>query len=307
MSSTRQPGRRLERIVQEAVPSDRPAWARPPRFALTLAFVAASSGVGTLACGREGAPPPATLARSRRAPTVAAQTSRPDPGFVGVVIAGDWTDLEPRVEGRIEALLVKPGEEVAEGSVVARLDVQATRYELMAARAALREARGRYQRRRQLAQKKIGVVAQEELEGIRRELLQARARVASLTRAREEATVVAPFAGSVVERYLSPGALAGPGRPVVRLATRSEPRVRFAVPEESRGRVLPDAALTIRLSQPASTLRGRVSAVSPDVDDASGMIFATAALDLAGAAGEDRGTLATGVLARVFLAASGTK
>jgi RND family efflux transporter MFP subunit len=289
------------------VPSDRPACARPRRLALTLAFAVAWPWAGTLACDRDGAAPPATLARSRRAPTVVLPTARPDPGFAGVVIAGDWTDLEPKVEGRIEALLVKPGDVVAEGTVVARLDVQATHYELMAARAALRDARGRYLRRRKLAQKNIGVVAQEELEGIRREMLQERARVARLTRARQEATVVAPFAGSVVERYLSPGALAGPGRPVVRLATRSEPRVRFAVPEESRGRVLPDAVLTIRLSQPASTLRGRVSGVSPDVDDASGMIFATAALDLSGAAGEDRGTLATGVLARVFLDAGGAK
>jgi membrane fusion protein (multidrug efflux system) len=285
------------------VPSDRAGRARPPGLALTLALAVAAVCAGALACGRGGAAPPATLARSRRAPAPATETARPDPGFVGVVIAGDWTDLEPKVEGRIEALLVKPGDEVTEGTVVARLDVQATQYELMAARAALRDARGRYLRRRKLAHKNIGVVAQEELEGIGRELLQERARVARLTRARQEATVVAPFAGSVVERYLSPGALAGPGRPVVRLVTRSAPRVRFAVPEASRGRVLPDAAVTIRLSQPTSTLRGRVSGVGPDVDDASGMIFATAALDLSGGVGEDRGTLATGVLARVFLAA----
>jgi RND family efflux transporter MFP subunit len=253
-------------------------------------------------CGRpEGGVAPPTLTRPRPPGAVPVQAAAPDRGFVGVVVAGDWTDLEPKVEGRIEQLLVKAGDRLEAGAVVARLDVQTAEIELQAARAAWRDAYGRYRRRRTLVQKKVGVVAQEELDGIRREMLEARARMARMSRARREATVVAPLAGSVVEVYLAVGAAAGPGRPVVRLAARGEPRVRFAVPEESRGRVVPDAALTVELAEPRTTLRARVSGVSPDVDDASGMIFATATLD-GPAPAADRGTLATGMVARVFVA-----
>jgi RND family efflux transporter MFP subunit len=263
--------------------------------------VAAAALALASACPRTpGEPAAAALARPRPL-RAAGQAARPDPGFVGVVVAGEWADLEPRVEGRIEALLVQPGDRLEAGAVVARLDVQGVEIELQAARAAWADARGRYLRRRKLAARNVGVVAQEELDGIRRELLEARARMARLQRARQEATVVAPFAGSVVESYLAAGALAGPGRPVVRLAARAEPRVRFAVPEESRGRLQPDTVLRVELAQPRASLRGRVTAVNADVDDASGMIFATAALE---PPAPDPGPLATGVLARVFVAAA---
>jgi RND family efflux transporter MFP subunit len=224
-------------------------------------------------------------------------------GFIGVVVAGDWADLEPKVEGRIEALLVKPGDEVQKGAVIARLDLQASQYDLIGARAALRDASRRYARRRSLMRSKLGLVAQEELDGIRREMLQERAHVAQLERARREATVVAPFAGWVMERYLSPGALGGPGRPVVRMGSRSEPYVRFALPEESRGKISLDTPVAIRLSSPVEVWSGRVSGVSPEVDDASGMIYATAALDPA----DQPSKLATGVLARVFLSGAAAR
>jgi RND family efflux transporter MFP subunit len=286
-----------DQIVQEDVTSNGPV--RWPALSLWLAVAALSF---TPACRRTtGLAPPVALDRPRPASLASTQEYRPDPGFVGVVVAGEWTDLEPRVEGRIQALLVKPGDRVEAGTVVARLDDQTTEIELGAARAAWREARGRYLRRRKLARRNVGVVAQEELDSIHKEMLEARARMARLQRAREEATVAAPFGGSVIEAYLAAGALAGPGRPVVRLAARSEPRVRFAVPQESGDLLLLEAPLIVELARPHASLRARVSGVSPDVDDASGMIFATATLERSGPVGHLH-PLATGMLARVFLA-----
>ena len=271
------------------------------RFALSL--VGAAAVAGAASCNQRGPVPAATLAPLGGAPAPRSAAVAAKPGFIGVVVAGEWADLEPRVEGRIEALLVKPGDEVAKGAVIARLDLQASEYDLAGARAGLRDASRRYARRRSLMRRNLGVVAQEELDGIRRELLQERARVARLERAREEATVLAPFAGWVTERYLSPGALSGPGRPVVRIGSRSEPYVRFAVPEESRSKVSLDAPVAIQVSSPEAFWPGRVSGVSPEVDDASGMIYATAALDAPGPANQPA-KLATGVLARVFLSAA---
>ncbi len=272
-------------------------------FPLCLAGVTTVAG----ACRERGAFPALPLAPPGgvHVPGPAEPTAKN--GFIGVVVAGDWADLEPKVEGRIEALLVKPGDEVQKGAVIARLDLQASQYELIGARAGLRDARLRYARRRSLMRRNLGVVAQEELDGIRRELLQERARVARLERTRAEATVVAPFAGWVLERYLSPGALSGPGRPVVRMGSRSEPYVRFAVPEQSRAQVSLDTPVTIRFSSPAAIWSGRVSGLNPEVDDASGMIYATAALDAPGPADQPT-RLATGLLARVFVSdAAGTE
>jgi RND family efflux transporter MFP subunit len=285
-------------------------WSRWWRLRPVSCLVCAAVATGPASCGEGEAFRAATLAPPGATRAAPPEESAGERGFIGVVVAGEWADLEPRVEGRIEALLVKPGYEVQKGAVIARLDRQASRYDLIGARAALRDASRRYARRRSLMKSSLGLVAQEELDGIRREMQQERARVAQLERARQEATIVAPFAGWVMERFLAPGALSGPGRPVVRLASRTEPYVRFAVPEEMRGQISLDTSVAIRLSSPLAIWSGLVSGVSPEVDDASGMIYATAALHAPRPAGAADGAasqpakLATGVLARVFLSAA---
>ena len=68
-----------------------------------------------------------------------------------MVVAGEAAEIEARVEGRIEAVFVQPGQTVARGAPIARLDHQAATHELAAARAALTDASRRYSRRRRLA------------------------------------------------------------------------------------------------------------------------------------------------------------
>jgi RND family efflux transporter MFP subunit len=228
----------------------------------------------------------------RRPPAPAA-----DPGFIGVVVAGEWTDLEPRVEARLEEVFVRPGDVVRRGQPIARVDVRATEQELASARAGLVEASRRLARRARLARGHSGVVTPEEVDVARRDLLQERARVVRLTQTRNESRLVAPFDATVSERYLSAGALAGPGRAVARLVGRGEPRVRFAVPEERAGTVAIGAAVTITLSAPGQTLRGQVTGMGAEVDAASRMVYGAATLDPP--ARQDP-RLTTGVIARVF-------
>ncbi len=238
-------------------------------------------------------PPVALVATAPTTRTPARPTS--DPGFVGVIVAGEWVEIEAKVEGRLQELLVKPGDRVARGAPLARLDVTTALHELAIARAALVEARRRYGRRRRLA--RSGAISAEEIDTARRELLQERARVQKLEAARAEASVTAPFAGTVVERHLAPGALAGPGRPILRLLGEAEPQVRFAVPEEQAPAITTGSAVDVRVGPRRLAVRGRVVGVAPEVDASSRMVFASASLE------QDASTpsLSTGLIARVFL------
>jgi RND family efflux transporter MFP subunit len=237
-------------------------------------------------------------------PARSAASARPAPppsGFIGVVVAGESADIEPKAEGRIEQVFVSAGDKVARGAPLARLDAKGMRHELDGANAALREASRRYERRRQLSRKNAGAVTAEELESAEREMLQERARVARLTEAMGEALVTAPFAGTVAERYLAAGAQAGPGRPIVRLAGAGEPRVRFAIPEDRAQSVIPGRFVDVAISPLNLTLRGRITGLSPEVDASSRMVYATAALEEpTGDGGASR--LHTGLITRVFLA-----
>jgi multidrug efflux pump subunit AcrA (membrane-fusion protein) len=212
-------------------------------------------------------------------------------GFVGVLLAGESVDIEPRSEGRIDEVLVKPGDRVLRGAPIARLDVRAIVHQLAIARAALAGASHRYTRRRLVPE----AVPAEEIDTARLEVAQERAKVAILAEASREAMVPAPFEGTVAERYLSAGALAGPGKPIIRLLGAGPPRVRFAVPEANAAAVSVGAPVTIEVGQ--SQVRATVSDRNPEVDVAAGMLYGTAML-------EDPATVAlpAGAICRVFLA-----
>jgi multidrug efflux pump subunit AcrA (membrane-fusion protein) len=186
---------------------------------------------------------------------------------------------------------------VARGAPLARLDATTTVHELAIARAALVEAQRRHARRRKLA--RSGAISAEEIDTSRRELLQERARVQKLETARAEASVTAPFAGTVVERHLTAGALAGPGRPILRLLGEGDPQVRFAVPEEQAAAITAGRRVNVRVGPQRLLVQGRVVAVTPEVDASSRMVFAAAALEQAT---DSPPALSTGLIARVFLA-----
>jgi RND family efflux transporter MFP subunit len=251
--------------------------------------------------GRPAAPDPlAAAGNSATAPV--ARRSAAEPGFVGVIVAGESVEIEPKVEARIEEFFVKAGDQVRRGMPIARLDVQASEHELASARAALQDARKRLGRRVRLNRSRPGVITAEEMDTARRELVQEQARVAKLSEARAEARVLAPFDGAIVERYLSPGALAGPHRPLVRLLGHGEAKVRFAVPEDRARELTVGHPLQVHveggkvIAAAGKPLRAHVSAINPEIDSSSRMVYAAAAFDDAGAAAG----LSTGVIARVF-------
>jgi RND family efflux transporter MFP subunit len=263
-----------------------------PPFPIAFAFGLSVLVAGGLACN--GKPtPPAVLAAAHPKSLPIAVTQ--DPGFIGVVVAGEAADLESKVEGRIEAVFVKPGDKLRKGTPIARLDTEASRHELAAAQAALRDASRRLERRRRLFRGRDGAVTAEEVDTVESEVAQESAKVARLKAAVADANPVAPFDGTVAERYLAPGALAGPGRPIVRLVSEGEPRVRFAIPEERAAKVKIGTPVEIKIATPPLRLAARVSGLNPEVDSSSRMVYAIATLKQMPSA-----RLGTGLIARVF-------
>jgi RND family efflux transporter MFP subunit len=231
------------------------------------------------------------------APARKTQAPEREQGFVGVILAGDTLELEPKIEGRILSIAVKAGDQVTRGTEIATLDVGSMRHELTVARLAMARASRQLARRVPLLSRGFSAVTEEELDGARLEAASQRAKVAQLSEALAEARILAPVDGTVAALYLSPGALAGPGRPVARLNGRGDPKVRFAVPEQ-----LPRppglGTVVIVKVPPAIETTATVVAVAPEVDVSSRMVYVTAALP------PDeplQAALSTGLLARVAL------
>lgn len=221
-------------------------------------------------------------------------------GFVGVLFARQQVDLASSAEARVETVPVQLGRRVSRGDVVATLDADAVRRELAAGSAAAREAASALSSARvELAAAKEkaarlgrfpeGVPGDEilqartrerllasQLAGARARLSGATARVDQLRLLVENAAIVAPFDGVIAARYVDPGALVGPGKPIARLISGDDLWVRFAVAEERAGSVHERSCVRVALRSPELEMPGTVEMVAPQVDTALGMFLAEA-------------------------------
>jgi HlyD family secretion protein len=84
---------------------------------------------------------------------------------------------------------------------------------------------------------------------------------------RDNTTLLAPAAGTVLTRIREPGATVGPTTPVLTLALRDPVRVRTYVGEPNLGRVVPGMPVTVTTdSFPDRTYQGQVGYISPSAE-----------------------------------------
>ena len=268
------------------------------QLARFLVFICAA----LIACGR--APQPAEVEEAADTRPVAqdhpARVEREE-GFLGVVLPRQSVDVAPEISGRVEQIHVREGDPVRRGQTVAilglaeiRQEVEMTEANLRAAEAEvsrskldLADADNRLSRRlsfpeafpdEELRQAEIQKqMAQTNLEAAQARVSEQRARVTQSRGKLAKAELRAPADGTVARRYLEPGALAGPGQPVVRLISGGSLIVRFAAPPE-QARSL-SAADPVRVETGGASLPAVIEQVSPEADPPSGMVILVATLN----------------------------
>jgi len=180
---------------------------------------------------------------------------------VGTVRAKLRSAVEAKIPGRIEALLVVPGQTVNVGDTLASLDAREVKARLDSA-LAVREQTGRdLDRLRKLV--RDGAATAAELDAI-----EARHRVAMASAAEAETMlghtrVVAPFAGVITRKLADVGDLAVPGRPLVEIEDPSRLRIEADVPEALIDKVQLGMKLPVRIGSLASRTEGVVGEIAP--------------------------------------------
>ncbi len=245
-------------------------------------------------------------------------------GMLGVLTPQRETALEPEIQGQLRVVHVRIGDKVASGDVVAELDsetigqdldeanarLEAVQAEHEAASTQLRIAEDALERRqRLLGQQAVsrGAVqaAQQAVELAAAEIDQAEASVRQQlaiveqyrTRLRQT-KMLAPFSGTIAERYVNPGMTVTPGRPVVRIISSDRLRVRFAAPVERAADLVAGRLLRIIAQNDGTELIGAVRQVGSEVDPASGMIICEGDVELPG---DWRGAPLSGQAVRVWI------
>ncbi|HLV02032.1 MAG TPA: efflux RND transporter periplasmic adaptor subunit [Acidobacteriota bacterium] len=208
-------------------------------------------------------------------------------------LQADVSDLSSRISGRLKEVLVRIGDRVNAGDIIAIIDDAdlQRQYEEYRAQVAVEEANlleikarlseAEQERSRMETLLEDGLVSTQDTESVRAteealqaqyqaiqaRKLQSQARVELLSQQLEETRVLAPFAGIVSERYLNPGEFVQPGTPIVRLVESGPLRVLFWVPEEELDYVRSDTRFFASTPGTGNTFfNGRVTGLAGEMD-----------------------------------------
>ena len=269
---------------------------------LPLAIVGALVTLG--ACSKAQRSGEVTETAPARRPGIASDRTIPgerDPGWLGVVLPRQSLDLAPEIAGQVEQVYVREGDPVRRGQTVALLGAAHDRQELAMAEVGLRAAEAEVSRSRlELADAETRLssrlampdafpkeeirraeiqkqMAEVNLEGTRARVEEQRARVAQARDRLAKAQVRAPADGVVTRRYVEPGALAGPGQPVVHVIGEGSLIVRFAAPPDQARSLR--AAMRVGVATDDGSVPAVIESVSTEIDPPSGMVILLAALD----------------------------
>ncbi len=200
-----------------------------------------------------------------------------------------------RVAGQVVELLVEEGDRVKAGQILARLDGERLRLEMLSAKANLERAEKEYQRNRDLHER--GLVSASMFEGLKYDLdsLQATYDLKRLTF--DYSRIRAPISGVVSSREIKPGENLTVGQVAYRITETSELLAYLQIPQTELAKFDVGHTATVSVaSMPGTRFVAEIIRISPTIDIDTGTFRATALID------NKEGNLAPGMFGRFTIA-----
>jgi RND family efflux transporter MFP subunit len=199
----------------------------------------------------------------------------PDPAQVlrapllGTAQAIDEIDLGFEVTGQMAERPIKMGDRVRQGQMLAQLDLRDFEAAVDRAKAARERAKVRLGRVRQAA--KSGAVSQQDVTEAEAHYEEAEAEVGIKTKALEDATLRAPFAGVVAATYVDNFQEVRAREPILRLLDISRIEMWVQVAESSIALIPYVEVVTVRFDAlPGKEFPARIYEVGTEADDQTG-------------------------------------
>jgi membrane fusion protein (multidrug efflux system) len=211
-------------------------------------------------------PKPKAMGLPVKAAPVRIGTVTHDVAAVGTLLANESVMIRPEVAGRVAAVQFSEGQAVAAGAKLVALDAAEVRAQLDASRADERLTEQRAERAAELYKKNF--ISQQALEDAREAYKKASAQRRENEARVSKTEILAPFAGIVGLRQVSPGAYLKAGDDIVRLDKIDVMKIDFRVPEIYFGRIRRDQPVAVRVDAfPGERFAGRVYAIETAVDE----------------------------------------
>jgi RND family efflux transporter MFP subunit len=239
------------------MPIPRPVFDRGA-LPLLLALALAVSGCGKRPDSTREPLPPVIV----RVQTIEAKPHVASEEVVATVNSKLRSVIESKVSGRIDKMLVTPGQKVKAGDLLVELDVREIRARLDQATPVREQAEKDLKRFTDLLAKRV--ITQQEFEAAESKARVARAAVTEAETMLGYAKVTAPFDGVITRKLTDVGDLATPGKPLVEMEDPGALRLEAAVPEAIIDRVALGSKLGVRIG--TNELVGVVREMSPTAD-----------------------------------------
>lgn len=183
---------------------------------------------------------------------------------VGTVRPRKEAQVTAKVTGRLLEMKAVPGMKVKAGDLLAKLDVGELDAALTRAEAALEQATRDVNRFRSL--RDSGAVAVADLEQAEARERMAAATVSETKTMVQNASVTAPFDGTVTRKYLEPGDLASPERAIFAMEDSSLLQLEIHVAEAMAGALSLGSKFRVEVGGAGAEFEGVVSELSPSAD-----------------------------------------
>jgi multidrug efflux system membrane fusion protein len=183
---------------------------------------------------------------------------------VGTVRPRKAAQVTAKVTGRLLEMTAIPGRKVKAGDLLAKLDVGELDAALARAEAALGQADRDLARFRSL--RDSGAVALAEFEQAEARQRMANATVAETKTMVQNASVTAPFDGTVTRKFLEPGDLASPDRAIFAMEDSSLLQLEIHVAEAMAGSITLGSKFRVEVGGAGAEIEGCVSELSPSAD-----------------------------------------
>lgn len=200
-----------------------------------------------------------------------------------------------RVPGEVVEILVEEGQRVAAGDILAKLDGERLRLEMLAARANLEQARDEYARHEEMHAR--GLISASMYEGMQFdvEALEAVYKLAALNY--DYSSIRAPIAGVVTSRDIKPGQTLAANQKAFDIADTSELIAYLQIPQSELAKITAgDMAMMSVDALPEVPFYSNIKRISPTIDKNNGTFRATAVID------NTIGLLAPGMFGRFTVA-----
>lgn len=200
-----------------------------------------------------------------------------------------------RIKGEVVDLLVEEGDRVEAGQLLARLDGERLRLEMLAAKANLGRAKKEYKRNTGLHA--LGLVSTSKHDGLKFDLasLQATYNLARLSY--DYANIRATISGVVSSRDIKSGESLAAGQVAFRITETKELLAYLQIPQAELAKFSAGDGATVTVaSMPNYDFAATIARISPTIDSRSGTFRATVIID------NEDGNLAPGMFGRFTIA-----